>query len=308
MRLGFIKPLSPGEKRVVLLPQDLGGMIDELYFEKGFGESLEIDDIEYLNRGARIRRREEIFSICDGIFSLKPIGEEDYEQVRPRQCFIGWQQPLTSGSDFYQTVFKEKDLYILDTDIYTRLYHRDKVVPVAWVPSYFAWENSFIAGYAAIYHAALSLGILIGPQTRIAVLGTGNVSQGAFKYASQLGARVRMFYRRTLKDFKKTLGLWDIVVSGIKLDDPSIPVLSISEQQELKKGCLIIDAAGEAGITFEGSHYTNLDNPIYKDDDRFYYIVNNTPAIFHRSVSEVLSQAFRLNIFNRRLQDYINLA
>ena len=307
MKIGFIKPKTPGEKRVVLLPQDLGGIIDEIYFERGYGDSLGIEDVEYINRGARMRLREEIFATCDGIFSLKPIEKEDYEHVRDRQVFIGWMQPQTAGKDFFDTLFMEKDLYIVDADIKTRLYHRDKIVPVKWVQDYFSWENSVMAGYAAIYHATMSHGILITPQTRIAVLGTGNVAQGSFKFASQLGAKVRMFYRRTLKDFKYSLGIWDIVVSGIKLDGPSVPVLNLEEQRQLKPGCLLIDAAGDAGITFAGTHFTDLENPIYEEDGRFYYLVNNTPALFYRSVSEILSQEFRLNIFDHRLQDYINL-
>jgi len=307
MKIGFMKPKTPGEKRVVLLPQDLGGIIDEIYFERGYGKSLGIEDVEYINRGARMRLREEIFATCDGIFSLKPIEKEDYEHVRDRQVFIGWMQPQTAGKDFFDTLFMEKDLYIVDADIKTRLYYRDKIVPVKWVQDYFSWENSVMAGYAAIYHATMSHGIMISPQTRIAVLGTGNVAQGAFKFASQLGAKVRMFYRRTLKDFKYSLGIWDIVVSGIKLDDPSVPVLNLEEQRQLKPGCLLIDAAGDAGITFAGTHFTNLENPIYEEDGRFYYLVNNTPALFYRSVSEILSQEFRLNIFDHRLQDYINL-
>ena len=307
MKIGFIKPKTPGEKRVVLLPQDLGGIIDEIYFERGYGDSLGIEDVEYINRGARMRLREEIFATCDGIFSLKPIEKEDYEHVRDRQVFIGWMQPQTAGKDFFDTLFMEKDLYIVDTDIKTRLYHRDKIVPVKWVQDYFSWENSVMAGYAAIYHATMSHGILITPQTRIAVLGTGNVAQGSFKFASQLGAKVRMFYRRTLKDFKYSLGIWDIIVSGIKLDDPSEPVLTLEDQRQLKSGCLLIDAAGDPGITFAGTHYTDLENPIYEEDGRFYYLVNNTPALFYRSVSEILSQEFRLNIFDHRLQDYINI-
>lgn len=307
MKIGFIKPMSTGEKRVVLLPQDLGGMIDEVYFERGFGASMGIPDEEYVNRGGRMRSRQELFAQCQGIFSLTPIKPEDYEHVRIRQVFIGWQQPETVGKDFFEKVFPEKDSIIIDTDITTRILYRDRIVPVKWVQPYFTWENSVLAGYAAIYHAAISMGMMITPQTRIAILGSGNVSQGAFKFASQLGAKVRMFYRRTLQDFKQTLDLWDIVVSGIKLDDASEPVLSREDQQNLKRGCLLIDAAGQAGITFAGTHLTTLESPIYEEDEHYYYIVNNTPALFYKSVSEILSQAFRLSVFNHPLQDYINL-
>lgn len=307
MKIGFIKSRSDCEKRVVLLPQDIGGINDELYFEQSFGSSMAIEDDDYIRRGARIRSREELFDECDAIFTLRPIEEEDFELIRDNQTFIGWLAPETLGKHFYETVFQEKNLKIINTDINATLYHKDQIIPVKWVKKYFAWDNSVLAGFAALYHATLSLGIMIRPRTRIAVLGTGNVSQGAFQLASQLGARVRLFYRSTIEDFKKTLGLWDIVISGIKLDDSVQYILSKEDQQQLKRGCLVIDAAGDAGRTFEGSHFSELCDPIYEEEGKYYYVVNNTPSLFYRSASEILSQAFRLHIFNHRIQDYLNL-
>ena len=307
MKIGFIKPHISCERRVVLLPQDIGGINDELFFEQDFGFTMGIQDEEYVRRGARIRSREEIFQTCEGIFSLKPIAEEDYHLIRDHQTFIGWLQPFTSGKSFYESIFKEKNLTIIDTDNTTTLFHKDKVVPISWVKEYFTWDNSVLAGYAALYHATLSYGIMIRPRTRIAILGSGNVSQGAFQLASQLGAKVRMFYRRTMDDFKKTLDLWDIVVSGIKLDDTVDHILNEEELRQLKKGCLIVDAAGDAGKTFEGTHLSELSDPLYEVDGKYFYVVNYTPSLFHRSASEILSQAFRLHIFNHRLQDFMNM-
>ncbi|MCF7918332.1 MAG: N(5)-(carboxyethyl)ornithine synthase [Candidatus Cloacimonetes bacterium] len=307
MKIGFIKPQSKCERRVVLLPQDIGGINDELYFEQDFGANMEIDDNEYIRRGARIRSREEIFTTCDAIFNLKPVEESDYPLIRKHQTFLGWLQPLTTGREFYETIFLEKELSIIDTDIITTFYHKDKITPVQWVKKYFTWDNSVLAGYASLYHATLTHGLMIHPQTRIAVLGTGNVAQGAFQFATQLGARVRMFYRQTMDDFKKTLDLWDIIVSGIRLDDTVEHILNEEEQMQLKKGCLVIDATGDAGRTFEGTHFSELCDPIYEYEGKFYYVVNNTPSLFYRSASEILSQSFRLHIFNHRLQDFLNL-
>jgi len=307
MKIGFIKPHTSCERRVVLLPHDIGGINDELFFEQDFGETMSIKDEEYVRRGARIRSREELFQNCECIFSLKPITEEDYPHIREFQTFIGWLQPLTVGKPFYESIFQEKKLTLIDVDNFTTLYHKDKVIPVSWVKEYFTWDNSVLAGYAALYHATLSYGIMIRPRTRIAILGSGNVSQGAFQLASQLGAKVRMFYRRTMDDFKKTLDLWDIVVSGIKLDDTVDHILNDEEIKQLKKGCLVVDAAADLGKTFEGSHLSELCDPLYEVDGKYFYVVNNTPSLFHRSASEILSQAFRLHIFNHRIQDFMNL-
>ena len=71
MKLGFIKPTYPGEKRVALLPEHITEFFEnEIIIEKGFGDSLGIDDSEYESKGCKIASRSEIFQGCDSVFCL----------------------------------------------------------------------------------------------------------------------------------------------------------------------------------------------------------------------------------------------
>ena len=67
MKIGYIKPSFPREKRVGLLPQHLKYCCveDERRIEKGFGKSLGIFDDEYGNAGGY--SRESLFEWADRV-------------------------------------------------------------------------------------------------------------------------------------------------------------------------------------------------------------------------------------------------
>ena len=71
MKIGFIIPTYPDEKRIALLPDDIDGFENEIIMEKGFGKNMNIDDSEYIAKGCKMSTRENIFATCDNIFCLK---------------------------------------------------------------------------------------------------------------------------------------------------------------------------------------------------------------------------------------------
>ncbi len=93
MKLGFLIPNHPNEKRVALLPEHVKGFNNELVIETGFGETLGISDAEYVKVGCTIASREEIFKTCEGIFSLKVLKPQDYKHIREGQIIVGWTHP-----------------------------------------------------------------------------------------------------------------------------------------------------------------------------------------------------------------------
>lgn len=54
MKLGFLIPNHPNEKRVALLPEHVKNFNNELVVETGFGETLGISDEEYVKAGCTI--------------------------------------------------------------------------------------------------------------------------------------------------------------------------------------------------------------------------------------------------------------
>ena len=307
MEIGFIIPNFPNEKRVAILPRHLKKLNIKAYVENGFGKSIDIDDCEYHDAGAEITTREKIFSNCSVIFSLKLIQPSDYQMLQKKQMVIGWTHPTGSGKYFFESQAIPKELYIVDLDnIHPTVYHKTSKKQISWIPSNFIYQNSYLAGYASVLHALLSFGVLPDSSTKVALLSSGNTAQGAFMAISKFCADVRMFYRKTMHEFKSTLSDYDIIINGIEVDTEGGHILTVEEQSRIKKNCLIIDAAADADNAIEGTHYTSIDDPIYKNNNRFYYVVNNSPSILYRKASEVISESLAKYVLNNDVASLVN--
>ena len=307
MKLGFIKPTYPGEKRVALLPQDINHFQNELYIETGFASILGIADEEYTKRGCTIVKREDIFRLCDAVFCLKLIQPEDYPLLRKSQMIIGWTHPLGSGKNFYENIAKPLELKIVDLDnIYPTVYYKDRRITIPFIPRDFIQKNSFLAGVASVQDAILRYGIVPSGE-KVAVLSNGNVAQGAFYMLSKYNVDVRMFYRKTLYQFYDNISDFDIVVNGIEVDNPNQRIITKQQLGKMKKGCLIIDAAADVGNAIEGTHFSPIGNPIYEEDGLFFYEVNNVPSLIYRTASIEISKSFSKWIYQKDVKRFVDL-
>ncbi len=308
MKLGLIIPSFPGERRVALLPEHVDNFNNELIVEHNFGMSLGISDEDYEAVGCKIGSREEIFLNCDAIFSLKLIGEQDYKYLRKNHMIIGWTHPFGSGKKFMEEQANIKDLIIVDLDnVHPTVYYKDTAKRIDWIPPNFVKDNSFIAGYSSTLHALLNFGDIPDNNTNIAILGSGNVSQGAFCAISKFSNNITLFYRKTMDQFISSSHKFDIIINGIELDKAGLHILTLDQQKKLKKNCLIIDASANAGKAIEGSVNTSIDDPIYKKDDVYYYVVNNSPSILFRQVSSKISKAFSENVYKEDVKIFKDL-
>ena len=183
MRLGFIIPTYPGEKRVALLPQHIDNFENELIVE-----------------WCILASRAEIFNTCDAIFCLKLIQKEDYDSLREGQMIIGWTHPGGSGRNFYENIAKKKRLKIVDLDnIYPTIYYLDRHELIPFIPRDFIWKNSFWAGVSSVQHALLALGYYPDSSTKVAVLANIYILLiSVFVYRS---ISFKSFFETSLKSF-----------------------------------------------------------------------------------------------------------
>lgn len=307
MKLGFIKSNFPNERRVPLLPEHIKQFANSIYIENGFGDSLSIPDDNYRKAGCTILTRSEIFASCEGIFSLKLLQPSDYDLIRQNQMIIGWTHPLGSGKEFMETQAIPKNLYILDIDNQRpMMYYQENAYPTQLIPRNFVYQNSFYAGYAGVLHALLSFGLLPNSNCEIAILGSGNAAQGAFHAISKISSSVRLFYRKTLPQFKQQLSKYSIIINGIEVGDSGKPIMTIAEQGQLKTGAFIIDIAADAGNAIEGNQTTTVPDPIYQKNGIYYYTLPNTPTFAYRNVSQILSEQFSKYIFKNDISVFID--
>jgi N5-(carboxyethyl)ornithine synthase len=309
MKLGFVIPKFPFEKRVALFPDDINDFENELIIEEGFGASVDIDDLKYEEKGCIIASRDEIFKNCDAVFCLKLLQPDDYKRLRDGQMIIGWTHPTGSGADFYQNIAIPKKLIIVDLDnIFPTIYLANKKKLIDWIPRDFVRQNSFNAGMSSTLHAFMSYGMIPNDLTKIAILSSGNTSQGAFCVASKFSSNIRMFYRKTMNEFYLSINEFDVIINGIEVDQPGQHIISAEQLAMIKTGALIIDAAADAGNAIEGTHYTTIGDPIYKEKGKYFYEVNNSPTIFYRQSSRVISKEFSKWVYKKDIKKFLDFA
>ena len=284
MRIGFVKPTFAGERRVALLPEH----VQRPYaIERGFGLTLGIPDSEYEARGCDIMPRESVYRECGVIVNLKLTQPSDYPFLRDEHVLVGWTHPSGSGHVFFQKVARPRGITVLDLDNVTPTAYRGERSARLPIPRDFIRENSWLAGYASVTHALLVHGTLAEAGTPCAVLGAGNVSQGALAALTRHGARPRVFTRRNMSDFDPAA--FKVIANGIESDGGHIITL---DQQAQCRDVLFIDAAADADGTIEGMRNTSINSPTFGRYGNTYYGVNNSPSLLYRVASRVISRAF----------------
>lgn len=275
--IGFLISDKTNENRRALTPNDLNKIINVnyIYIEEGYGEVLGYSDDDYRKAGANIAIRSEILKkdiICD-----PKIGDAKYLNELDNQVIFGWVHAV-----------QNRDI----TDILIN----KKLTAYAWEDMFdqgrhVFWRNNEIAGEAAIIHAYTLHG-LFPYNTKVALLGRGNIARGALKILTMMGAEVTVYSRHTEALLRKEIAQYDVVVNAILWDTSRKDHIVYKEDlKRMKKGSLIIDVSCDRNGGIETCIPTTLENPMYVVDDIVHYAVDHTPTLFYKTISHSLSDS-----------------
>lgn len=274
--ISFIVSHKENEKRRALIPIDLQRIKNKsaVYIESGYGGVLGFSDNDYSNFGVNICSRREALNkdiLCD-----PKVGDAEYlSSLGKGQVVFGWVHAV-----------QNKDI-------------ADKIInaqatAIAWEEMFYKgkhlfWRNNEIAGEAAIMHA-YSLHGFFPYDTKVALIGNGNVARGAYKILVSLGADVTQYTRKTEDLFKEELGNYDVIVNALLWDiKRSDHIVYKSDLKRMKRNSLIIDISCDRNGAIETSIPTTIENPIYEIDGVAHYVVDHTPSIFYKTISKELS-------------------
>ena len=275
--VGLVISHKNNEKRRALLPEDLDKIkhLDYLFFEKGYGDSIGLKDSDY--KGANFVSREEALK-CDVIVDVK-LGDADYlNELDDNKILCGWAHAV-QNLDFTTTAVQKKNTVIAWENIF-----KDG--------RYIFYRNREIAGEAAILQG-LRYEEKMPYETKVAVIGNGQVAKGALRVLNGLGANVDLYNKKLEKAFIKNMYQYDVLVNCVLWDTKRTDRLIYKEDlKKMKPGTLIIDISCDPHLEIETSHPTTIDAPIYTVNNVIHYAVDNTPAMFSKSVSKVLSNNF----------------
>ena len=299
MKIGYIKPSFPNEKRVGLLPQHLTycSTEDERRFERGYGENLGIPDAAY---GESIGySRESLFAWADVIYSIKVPQPQDYKYFRDNQTLAGWVHPLGSGEHFMENCVKPKNITVFDVTNRISIRHYQGKSEILNIPRDITVRNSILAGYAST-HQAIMLRGGVTRNDKVAVFGSGNVVYGALKYLAHKGIDPLLRRRSNLDLMQQEFSSYDIFINGVEIEEGESPIATQDMVDSMKPGAWIIDVAADAGRAIEGTKYTSIDNPIYTDEKKHtFYVVNNSPSLFYRESSEAVSEGYAQHFWSK---------
>ena len=275
--MGFIISHKKGERRRALLPEQVSSLnfSGNLFFEKDYGESVNIPDNAYIEAGAHIVSREEALA-CDIITDVK-LGDADYlETLSDNKILFGWAHAVQK-TDFASMALNHCHTVIAWEEIYED-------------GRYFLYRNREIAGEAAVMHAFRYCGKM-PYDTRVAILGNGQTAKGALRVLHGLGATVDVYPKKFERLFIQKMYEYDVLINCVMWDTSRTDRIIYREDlKKMKPGTMIIDVSCDPNLEIETSHPTSIDDPIYVEEGVIHYAVDNTPAMYPITVSKVLSK------------------
>ncbi len=277
--IGFVISHKNNEKRRALFPKDMAQIanVGQLYFEKGYGESVFVDDSEYEAVGAHVVSREEALA-CDVIVDVK-LGDADYlDQLNGPKTLVGWAH-CVQNIEFTSEILNGGHTVLAWEEIYEN-------------GRYIFYRNREVAGEAAILQGFRFSGRL-PYDAKVAIIGNGQTAKGAFRILAGLGAEVDIYARKNEAQFRQNMGNYDVLVNCVMWDTHRTDRLIYREDlKRLRKGALIIDVSCDPYLEIETSHPTTIADPVYEVDGIMHYAVDNTPAMYPVSVTGNLSRGF----------------
>ncbi|EUJ30250.1 N(5)-(carboxyethyl)ornithine synthase [Listeria cornellensis] len=274
--MGFVNSHKENEKRIALLPEHISTITnaDQLFFETGYGEILGIADAEYMALGCHVQSRADV--LRQDIICEPKIGDSEFlSELQKGQTIFGW-------------VHAEQNKEIADklTQSGVKAYAWENM---DYMNRHCFWINNELAGEGAIMHAYQLIGEM-PYNTKVAILGRGNVSHGAQKILQNLGAEVHIYNRNQEALFQEELPQYDVIINAILWDlKRTDHIMYRKDLQRLKKNAIIIDVSCDRAGAIETSIPTTITNPTYMVDGILHYVVDHTPSLLYRTASYSIS-------------------
>ncbi|HEX5772262.1 MAG TPA: N(5)-(carboxyethyl)ornithine synthase [Nocardioidaceae bacterium] len=325
LNLGVMaRSLKENERRLPLHPQHLSRIPDDLrdnvFLERGYGESFGVPDEELKGWVAGFRTRAELVAECDVILQPKPL-LSDIAGLRPGQVLWGW--PHCVQDEELTQVSIDRKLTLIAFEAMNH-WHRDGSFSL-----HVFHKNNEIAGYCSVLHAMQIAGSTgaYGRRLRAVVIGFGATARGAVTALTAMGIHdVDVLTHRNVAavaspihstrivhfDSDDTtervshavtergrvpLGAFlaehDIIVNCV-LQDTDAPLTFMTDHDlaVMRPGTLVVDVSCDEGMGFSWARPTTFTDPTFVvGDNVLYYAVDHSPSYLWNSATWENSEA-----------------
>lgn len=315
MIIGVPKENKRNEYRVAAIPSSVSALIRNghtVYVENGAGEGSGFSDSEYLEAGARLANKKEVYARCELLYKVKEIESSEYEMLRRGQIVMTY---------FHSNAHLDMTVNMLKTGIvgiaYEDVDDDNDEFPLLSPMSILAGKGGFIAAlyFSQSVHGGKGsmLNNVVGVSTpRITIIGCGYSGTGAAELAASFGNKVTMldvnhksmekarlrlpsnveFMYSNRENLVSCLKESDVIINCILWDKTRKDHLIYRKDLKMmKSGAMIIDVACDDEGAIETCRSTTHDDPIYYEEGIMHYCVDNIPSGFSRTASIILSDA-----------------
>lgn len=219
MKIGLVKERAPNERRVALVPDALKPLLAagaEVLFERGAGDGAQIPDQAFVDAGATLAERDDVYKQADVIVRVQKPDADDTRSLREGQAVVGLLQPLIDPA--LMGDLAKKGVTAISLDAIPRTLSRAQSMDVLS-------SQANVGGYRAVLLAAGEYGRYFPLLTTAAgtarpanvlVLGIGVAGLQAIATARRLGAIVKAYdVRSATKEQAESLGATFIVLKSV---------------------------------------------------------------------------------------------
>lgn len=316
MRVGVVKEIKPGERRVALTPaaaRELASRGHEVLVETRAGEAVGLDDGRYAEAGCVLAdSADEVWTRADLLLKVKEPVAPEFGRLRPGLTLFTYLH-LAADPELVAALIDsgvEAIAYETVTDDQGRL-------PLLEPMSTIAGRLAAQAGSALLMATQGGPGILAGgapgvEPARFLVIGGGTAGTAAAVLAAAMGAEVTVLERsqrriRQLEErwagtlrvlssdeftIRRHLEAADVVVGAVLVPGARAPRLVTREMLgTMKRGSVLVDVAIDQGGCFETSRPTTHHDPTYEVDGVRHYCVANMPGAVPVTATSALVNA-----------------
>ena len=202
MRVLFPKEITPGERRVAVVPETVGKLTRmglDVVVESGAGVDAFASDEEYVEAGAKVvpaDRWPEAMAVADVIASVRPLAPEQVSQLPEGAITISFLQPVNDAATVEAVAAKNGSALSFDLlPRISRAQSMDALTSQALVTGYRA--SLVAAALAPKFFPLFMTAAGTIPPAKVLVLGAGVAGLQAIATAKRLGALVSAYDVRT---------------------------------------------------------------------------------------------------------------
>jgi alanine dehydrogenase len=315
MRIGVPRERKDGERRVGLVPENVGALVaagHEVVVETDAGARVGFDDASYAAHGAIVERDAARVYACPLIVKVKELQSVEFDALRAGTTVFGFAQ-LGRDPALQDAVLAARIACIA----YETVTGPGGSLPLLAPMSRIAGRLAPFIGASLLMTDRGGGGVLLSAiegvaPASVSIVGAGVVAREAALLAAAMGAWVRVLGRSLarLDTIRAACGhrvttapaLPDAIAAALRESDLVIgavlqpgalspKLISRRMLASMRPGSVFIDVGIDQGGIGETSRMTTLSNPTYIEECVIHYCVPNMPALVARTATLALTQA-----------------